>query len=133
MSESISVRLPKELIDRIDNLAKQTGRTKTYYIQEALLEKVSDLELVYLAQKREEDLRAGRSSPAGSGSSRSDASVRSCPASEDDMARRACASCLCRRDIRRGRQRCRMVRCRTTGAGGERRWRFQARKHRAPD
>ncbi|MDD3996828.1 MAG: DUF6290 family protein [Sphaerochaetaceae bacterium] len=61
MSESISVRLPKELADRLDNLAKQTGRTKTYYIQEALLEKVSDLELVYLAQKREEDLRAGRS------------------------------------------------------------------------
>ncbi|MFA7642336.1 MAG: DUF6290 family protein [Sphaerochaetaceae bacterium] len=61
MSESISVRLPKELVDRFDNLAKQTGRTRTYYIQEALLEKVSDLELVYLAQKREEDLRAGRS------------------------------------------------------------------------
>ena len=61
MSESISVRLPKELVDHLDNLAKQTGRTKTYYIQEALLEKVSDLELVYLAQKREEDLRAGRS------------------------------------------------------------------------
>lgn len=61
MSESISVRLPKELVDRLDNLAKQTGRTKTYYIQEALLEKVSDLELVYLAQKREEDLRAERS------------------------------------------------------------------------
>jgi len=61
MSKSISVRLPKELVDRLDNLAKQTGRTKTYYIQEALLEKVSDLELVYLAQKREEDLRAGRS------------------------------------------------------------------------
>ena len=61
MSESVSVRLPKELVDRLDNLAKQTGRTKTYYIQEALLEKISDLELVYLAQKREEDLRAGRS------------------------------------------------------------------------
>lgn len=59
MSKSISVRLPKELIDRIDNLAKQTGRTKTFYIQQALLEKISDLELVYLAQKREEDLRAG--------------------------------------------------------------------------
>ena len=61
MSESISVRLPKELVERLDNLAKQTGRTKTYYIQEALLEKISDLELIYLAQKREEDLRAGRS------------------------------------------------------------------------
>ena len=39
MNKSISVRLPEELIDRIDNLAKKTGRTKTYYIQEALFEK----------------------------------------------------------------------------------------------
>ncbi len=61
MSESISVWLQKELAERLDNLAKQTGRTKTYYLQEALLEKVSDMELVYLAKKREEDLRAGRS------------------------------------------------------------------------
>ncbi len=62
MNKSISVRLPEELIDRIDNLAKKTGRTKTYYIQEALFEKVSEQEMVYLAEKREEDLRAGRSS-----------------------------------------------------------------------
>jgi RHH-type rel operon transcriptional repressor/antitoxin RelB len=39
----------------------KTGRTKTYYIQEALEDKVSDLEVTYLAQKRDEDVRAGRS------------------------------------------------------------------------
>ena len=39
----------------------KTGRTKTYYIQEALEDKVSDLEVIYLAQKRDEDVRAGRS------------------------------------------------------------------------
>jgi len=61
MTETISVRLPKELADRLNNLAKSTGRTKTYYIQEALLDKVSDLEMIYLAQKRNEDVRAGRS------------------------------------------------------------------------
>jgi RHH-type rel operon transcriptional repressor/antitoxin RelB len=61
MNESISVRLPKELVERIDNLAKLTGRTKTYYIQQALVEKISDLELIYLAQKREENLRRGLS------------------------------------------------------------------------
>lgn len=61
MSKSISVRLPKELVDRLDNLANQTGRTKTYYIHKALLEKIRELELIYLAQKREEDLRSGRS------------------------------------------------------------------------
>ncbi len=61
MTETISVRLPKELVDRLSNLAKRTGRTKTYYIQEALMDKVSDLEMIYLAQKRDEDVRAGRS------------------------------------------------------------------------
>lgn len=61
MKETISVRLPKELIHRLNNLAKKTGRTKTYYIQEALLDKVSDLEMIYLAQKRDEDVRAGKS------------------------------------------------------------------------
>ncbi len=61
MTETISVRLPKELADRLSNLAKQTGRTKTYYIQEALEDKVCDLEIIYLTQKRDEDVRAGRS------------------------------------------------------------------------
>ena len=61
MTETISVRLPKELADRLTELARCTGRTRTYYIQEALLDKVSDLEMIYLAQKRDEDVRAGRS------------------------------------------------------------------------
>ena len=29
MTETISERLPKELADRLNNLAKHTGRTKT--------------------------------------------------------------------------------------------------------
>ncbi|MGE4454803.1 MAG: ribbon-helix-helix domain-containing protein [Sphaerochaeta sp.] len=40
MTESISVRLPKELVDKLNNLAEQTGRRKTYYIQEALEDKI---------------------------------------------------------------------------------------------
>ncbi|MGB4406124.1 MAG: ribbon-helix-helix domain-containing protein [Sphaerochaeta sp.] len=61
MTKTISVRIPKELADRLNNLSKQTGRTKTYYIQKALEDKVCDLEMIYLAQKRDEDVRAGRS------------------------------------------------------------------------
>lgn len=61
MTETISVRLPKDLVDRLNDLANRTGRTRTYYIQEALQDKVSDLEMIYLAQKRDEDVRAGRS------------------------------------------------------------------------
>lgn len=61
MTKTISVRLPKELADHMSNLAKSIGRTKTYYIQEALFDKVGDLEMAYLAQKRDEDIRAGYS------------------------------------------------------------------------
>lgn len=44
------------------NLAKMTGRTKSYYIKEAVNEYLDELELIYLAKSRAEDLRAGRSS-----------------------------------------------------------------------
>ena len=45
---------------RLDALAKLTGRSKTYYIREAILEHLDDLEDLYLAEKRLEDIRAGR-------------------------------------------------------------------------
>ena len=38
-----------------------TGRPKSYYIKEAVNEKLDELELIYLAQSRAEDVRAGRS------------------------------------------------------------------------
>lgn len=57
----ISIRLPDETIKRLSRLAEATGRTRTYYIKEALDEYMDDLEDIYLAQKRLEDIRAGRS------------------------------------------------------------------------
>lgn len=45
---------------RLDDLAKATGRTKTFYAREAILEYLDDLEDIYLAEKRLEDIRAGR-------------------------------------------------------------------------
>ncbi len=57
----ISVRLPEEAERRLDALARKTGRSKTFYIREAILEHLDDLEDIYLAEKRLEDLRAGRS------------------------------------------------------------------------
>ncbi|MGC8493513.1 MAG: type II toxin-antitoxin system RelB family antitoxin, partial [Syntrophobacteraceae bacterium] len=46
---------------RLDALARNTGRSKAFYIREAILEHLDDLEDIYLAEKRLEDLRAGRS------------------------------------------------------------------------
>jgi len=56
----IAVRVPVEVEDRLDQLAKLTGRTKTYYVREAILEHLDDLEDLYLAEKVLEDVRAGR-------------------------------------------------------------------------
>lgn len=59
---SISFRIPEELSERLNRLATMTGRSKTYYVKEAIEEKIDELEIIYLAKQRAEDLRAGRSS-----------------------------------------------------------------------
>jgi RHH-type rel operon transcriptional repressor/antitoxin RelB len=56
----LAIRLPPELEQRLEALAKATGRTKTFYAREAILEHLDDLEDIYLAEKRLQDLRAGR-------------------------------------------------------------------------
>ena len=56
-----SVRLPEEAEKRLDILAKSTGRTKAFYIRKAILEALDDLEEVYLAEKRLEEVRKGKS------------------------------------------------------------------------
>ncbi|MCE5242650.1 MAG: DUF6290 family protein [Syntrophobacteraceae bacterium] len=57
----LAIRLPAEVEERLEALAKATGRTKTFYARQAILEYLDDLEDIYLAEKRLEDLRAGRS------------------------------------------------------------------------
>lgn len=57
----LAIRLPAEVEDRLEALAKATGRTKTFYAREAILEHIDDLEDLYLAEQRLIDHRAGRS------------------------------------------------------------------------
>lgn len=59
MTQPVVVRLDTMIIERLNELARRTGRTKSYYIREALEENLVDMELVYLAQSRAEDLRKG--------------------------------------------------------------------------
>jgi RHH-type rel operon transcriptional repressor/antitoxin RelB len=56
----LAIRLPAEIESRLERLASATGRTKTYYAREAILEYIGDLEDIYLAEQRLADLRAGR-------------------------------------------------------------------------
>ena len=60
MTKPIVTRLDTDIIERLDNLAKMTGRTKSYYIKEAINEKLEDMEYLYIAVKRSEDIKAGR-------------------------------------------------------------------------
>lgn len=57
----LAIRLPAEVESRLDALAKATGRTKTFYAREAILEYLDDMEDIYLAEQRLADIRAGRS------------------------------------------------------------------------
>jgi RHH-type rel operon transcriptional repressor/antitoxin RelB len=56
----LAIRLPEEIENRLEALAKQTGRTKSFYAREAILEHLDDLEDVYLAEKELVEIRAGR-------------------------------------------------------------------------
>jgi len=56
----LAIRLSAEIEKRLTALAKATGRTKTFYAREAILEHLDDLEDIYLAEKRLSDIRAGR-------------------------------------------------------------------------
>jgi RHH-type rel operon transcriptional repressor/antitoxin RelB len=57
---ALSIRLPSDLEARLKNLAAKTGRTKSYYITEAIREHLDDLEDVYLAEQRLTDIRSGK-------------------------------------------------------------------------
>lgn len=48
----LAIKLPKEIENRLAELAAKTGRTKTYYVREAILEHLDELEEKYLAIER---------------------------------------------------------------------------------
>jgi len=56
----IAVRLPEDIETRLDELAAKTGRTKTYYVREAIIEHLEDLEDIYLAEKTLTEIRSGK-------------------------------------------------------------------------
>lgn len=59
--DTVSLRLPDDLSRRLQQLADRTGRSKTFYMIEAIQEHLDDLEDLYLAEQRLLDLRAGKS------------------------------------------------------------------------
>ena len=57
----LSIRLPPDIEDRLDSVAAKTGRSKTFYVTEAIREHLADIEDVYLAEQRLIDIQQDRS------------------------------------------------------------------------
>ncbi len=55
----LAIRLPQSIEKRLEKLARRTGRTKTYYVREAILEHLEALEDLYLAERALERIRSG--------------------------------------------------------------------------
>ena len=54
------IRLPQSIEKCLEKLARRTGRNKTYYVREAILEHLEDLEDMYLAEGALERVRSGK-------------------------------------------------------------------------
>lgn len=55
-----SMRIPTELNARYSRLAKETGRSKSFYVNEALAAEIDRLEYEYGLMRKVEDFRAGK-------------------------------------------------------------------------
>ena len=53
----LAIRLPEDIEKRLQELAKKTGRSKSYYVRQAILEYMQDLEDYYLAEERLKDFK----------------------------------------------------------------------------
>jgi len=51
----LAIRLPEDVEKRLAELAAKTGRTKTFYAKEAILEHIDEIEDKYLAISRLEN------------------------------------------------------------------------------
>ena len=66
MGTAISVRLPKELAEQLDHIAKETERPRSYILQKALesyIEDYSDLQIARRARPQESLKGGSRKNP----------------------------------------------------------------------
>jgi RHH-type rel operon transcriptional repressor/antitoxin RelB len=58
---AVSLRLPDDVSERLQRLATLTGRSKSFYMIEAIRDHLDDLEDLYLAEQRLIDHRDNKS------------------------------------------------------------------------
>jgi len=56
----LAIRLPEDVEQRLAELAQRTGRSKTFYARQAILEHLDDMEDLYLAEQQLTEIRAAR-------------------------------------------------------------------------
>jgi RHH-type transcriptional regulator, rel operon repressor / antitoxin RelB len=56
----LAVRLPADLEARLNKIAKESGRSKSWIARDAIMERIADWEAFAIAEKRMADRRAGR-------------------------------------------------------------------------
>ena len=49
---NLSLKLPLDIDERLSFLSHKTGRTKSYYVREAIIERLDELEDIYLSLSR---------------------------------------------------------------------------------
>jgi RHH-type rel operon transcriptional repressor/antitoxin RelB len=60
MPHPLSIRLDEELEARLERLARLTGRSKSFYVKQALQDQIEDLEDLYLARHVARRVEDGR-------------------------------------------------------------------------
>ena len=60
MAHPLSIRLDDELAARLERLARLTGRSKSFYVKQAIENHIEDLEDLYAAQQVAKRVAEGR-------------------------------------------------------------------------
>jgi len=60
MAHPLSIRLDDDLAARLERLARLTGRSKSFYVKQAIENHIEDLEDLYLAQRIAKRVAEGR-------------------------------------------------------------------------
>lgn len=55
----LALRLPEDIERRLEALAKRTGRSKSFYAREAILEHLDDLEAAHLSEEILQRIQSG--------------------------------------------------------------------------
>lgn len=54
----LAIRLPQSIERRLEKLARRTGRSKSYYVREAILQHLEEIEDLYLAERALDRIRS---------------------------------------------------------------------------